>query len=194
MSIRDFDPLLKRAASKADRAGAQKAGTGSGTVQRPQTNIGVRPPSSIKPILGRQNIKVTETGSAAELQRGLIEAFKELSSNLDWYVDQLEGVLAEDCVAALEPTMELSQKYCPKSTLTLVNSAFLEAESFRGGARVVFGYARGNHPDYAIFVHEMPYQHAAPTSDKFLTRAVDEDYYNILQRVTDRVKVRVGGS
>lgn len=146
----------------------------------------------IKIGVGKQNIRVDATGSAATLGRQANAAFSEIADNLQWFVNQLEGYLPEDLRWAMEPTFELSQKYCPVETGDLLASGYLEVEGFRGGARVEIGYGKNNFPDYAIYVHEMPHYHVPPTSDKFLQKAIDEDYYNILQRVTDSVKARSG--
>lgn len=144
--------------------------------------------------VGRTNIRVTDDSSAASLGRGLNAAFGELVENFRWYVNQLEGFLPEDMLAAMQPTFEKSQEWCPKDKGTLVESGYLEVESFRGSIRVEMGYGRNDSPDYAIYVHEMvDFHHEEPTRAKWLQAAVDEDYYKIIQEVTDRIKIRVGG-
>lgn len=185
MSIRDFDPLLKKAAARA--AGKAVKSTASGDLAEHYT---ARTP--IKLSMGARNIKISEQGSAAALGRALNAAFTEIARDFGAFTQQLDGVLVDDCAAALEPTLKLAQFYCPKDTETLVNSGYLVVESFRGGARAEIGFAKNNKPPYAIYVHEMPYAHTAPTSDKFLQKAVDQDYFNIIQRMTDRVRIRVG--
>lgn len=142
--------------------------------------------------IGRSNIKISDTGSAAELGRELKDAFDELASHFRDYINDLENALPVDMANALEPTMELSLTYCPVAEGDLKASAYLAVEKYRGGARVEMGYGKGGHPDYAIYVHEMPYQHEAPTRDKFLEVAVDEDYFNIVQRITWNLKARMG--
>lgn len=143
--------------------------------------------------VGARNIRVSDDSSAAALGRGLAAAFSEISDNLQWFCDQLDGYLPQDLEDALQPTFELSQVYVPRLTNALAESGYIATESFRGGARVEIGYGKGGIPDYAIYVHEMPYHHAAPTKDHFLLDALNEDYFNIIQRVTDNVKARVGG-
>lgn len=181
-SIRDFDPLLKRKAQTHTVASATPAPTitSSGKV------------SPIKLSVGRTHIRATAEGPAAVLGRNLNKAFSELSANLAWFTDQLEGYLPQDLMEAMLPTFNKSKEYCPKDTGRLVASAFMEMEGFRGGARVVMGYGRGDNPVYSIYVHELPATHAPPTRYKFLQAAVEEDYYTILQRATDRVQARFG--
>lgn len=148
--------------------------------------------ANVMPIhigIGARNIRVGPNAGPTEMK----EAFKELANDLNAYFKQLTDFLPEDLAEALEPTLDLSKEYCPVDTGKLVGSAYLAKESFRGGARVEIGYARNGDPDYAVIVHEQVHVgHAPPTSAKFLQRAIDEDYYNILQRVTDRVKARSG--
>ena len=151
-----------------------------------------RVPAPVKIQIGQRNIKASATGSAAVLGRQMQAAFDTLGADLAHFFRQLEGALPQDMEAALEPTLELAQEYCPKDTEVLVNSAYLATESYRGGARAEIGFAKNSYPDYAVYVHEMPYQHEEPTSDKFMQRAIDEDYYQILDRVTRRVRVRLG--
>lgn len=195
MSIRDHDPLFQRAARRQKRAeagGKRKKGSIE-VAPRSKTDGKIRGAIPIKLGVGKTQFKIDDKGSAATLGRDLNRAFDEIAKNFRWFVDQLEGYLPQDLENAVKPTFELSQYYCPVDTGTLKASGYLVVEGFRGGARVEMGYGKGGSPDYAIYVHEMPFQHAAPTSNKFLERAVDEDYYNILQRVTDNVRIRVGG-
>ncbi len=147
----------------------------------------------IKISIGRQNIRTVEAGSAAELGRNLKSAFDDLAGNLGWFTNQLEGFLPQDLADALGPTLVLAKVYVPKDTGDLEASGYVAHQRFRGGARAEIGFGRHGQPDYAIYVHEMPFRHAAPTRDKFLQVAIDEDYYNILQRVTDSVRIRFGG-
>lgn len=153
-----------------------------------------RAPIPIRLAVGSTNIRMSDTSSAAALGRGLNAAFKELGENFRWYVNQLEGFLPEDMLAALEPTFDKSQELVPVDTGDLKDSGYLEVEAFRGNVRVEMGYGRNNFPDYAIFVHEnLEARHAAPTQAKFLEQPVNEDYYAIIQRLTDRIKIRMGG-
>lgn len=147
--------------------------------------------SIAKITIGKSNLRVVGT-TADELGRNAQVAFSEITDNFKWYVDQLEGYLPQDLASALEPTKELAEYYCPKDTGALVESSYLAVEKYRGGCRVEFGFARGGIPDYAIYVHEMPFRHESPTCDKYMQRAIDEDHYNIIQRVTQNLKARAG--
>ncbi len=147
---------------------------------------------AVKIQIGRQNIRQADVSSAADLGRALKEAFTQFSKDLGWFTDQLERVLPEDLMAALEPTFEISQGRVPVKTGELKESGYLEQVPFRNGVRVEMGYGRNNVPDYAVLVHEGPQAHAPPTSNKYLQGPIDEDYYNIIQRVTDRLKARTG--
>ncbi len=147
----------------------------------------------IRFAVGRTNIRNIDLSAGAAAGRELNDAFTSMAKDFGWYVDQLEGFLPEDLKSALEPTFELSQEYVPVQTGDLKESGYLEVESFRNGARVEMGYGRNGIPDYAIHVHEDTFaQHAEPTRAKFLQAAVDEDYNNILQRVTDSLRMRTG--
>lgn len=155
---------------------------------------GSRVSQPVRLFVGQRNIRVNATGSAAALGRQMQEAFKVLTDDLNYYLKQLEGWLPEDMIAALEPTFEKSQELCPKDTNELVDSSYLEARSFRGGVRVEMGYGKNGKAPYGVYVHEMlEYAHEEPTQAKFLEQPVDEDYFDIIQRVTDRVRVRLGG-
>jgi hypothetical protein len=151
------------------------------------------PSQPVKIEIGKRNIRTREVGSAAELGRELKAAMVQVAQDFGFFVDKLEGFLPEDLKSALEPTFELSQVYVPKDKGVLADSGYLEVVPYRSGARVEIGYGRGGQPPYAIYVHEVPRWHAPPTRDKFLEAAIDEDYYNILQRVTDRVRYRTSG-
>ena len=196
MSIRDFDPLLKRIDRRTGKRGSvpkgkqRRQGLSSAVPPevQPTGSAGITP---IKISVGRSNI-VVDGSSESSLYEGLKDAFGVLAKDLQWYTEQLEGFLPNDLTEALKPTLELSAYYCPKDTLALVNSRYVATEQYRGGARCEIGYARGGEPHYAIYVHEIPATHDPPTTDKFLQRAIDEDYHNIVQRVTDNLRVRMG--
>lgn len=138
-----------------------------------------------------RNIRVSE-GSAADLERGLRAAFSEIAKDFGAYVNKLEGFLPEDLKEALQPTFDKSQEIVPVDTGELKASGYLEVEQYRNGARVEIGYGRGGFPPYAVAVHEIPAFHQPPTRDKFLQGPIEEDYFDIIMRVTERVKARSG--
>lgn len=142
--------------------------------------------------VGKSNIRAGDASAAGSLGRTARAQFNEIQDNFQAFIDHLEQETPEALKEALEPTFEKSKVYCPKDKGDLVDSAYLEVVKFRNGARVEMGYAKGGNPDYAIFVHEMPYRHEAPTRSKFLETAVDEDYYNILTRVAQLIKFASG--
>ena len=184
--IRDYDPLLKRVAQKNKDKPKQTASTPV-SLSRSYNAL----PLSLG--IGKKNYKVSDVSSAAELGRALKPVLDEIGRDFRDYVRQLQGVLPDDLIDALSPTMALSLVYVPKLTGELAESAYLEKVAFRGSARVEMGYGKGGEPDYAIYVHEIPYRHAAPTSDKFLEKAINEDWANVVQRITDRIRGRLGG-
>lgn len=184
--IRDYDPLLKRVAQKnkdKPKQTSAKPINGAKSYNAMPISIGI----------GKKQFKVSDVSSGAELGRALKPVLDEIARDFRDYVRRVEGFLPGDLASALQPTLELSLVYVPKLTGELANSAYLEVENFRGNARVEMGYGKGGDPEYAIYVHEIPYKHAAPTSDKFLEKAINEDWSNIVQRVTDRVRGRLGG-
>lgn len=109
-----------------------------------------------------------------------------LMSDLGYILDQFEDVTPDVTVEALQPTFEKAKKYTPKDTMALVDSAYLEVVTKRGNPLVEMGFAKGGKPRYAAYVHEMTTnKHAAPTRSKFLEAAVNEDMFDIIDRVAD---------
>jgi len=187
MSIFDYDPLLKKRAESRAKQKVPK--------QAPSNALGSRSYNAVPISLGMGNktYKASDVSSAAELGRALKPAFDEMARDFRDYMRRVQGAIPNDLLGALQPTMELSLVYVPRDTGDLAGSAYLEVAPFRNGARVEMGYGRGGDPDYAIYVHEVPYKHAEPTSYKFLQRAIDEDWHNIVQRISDNVRLRLGG-
>jgi hypothetical protein len=95
---------------------------------------------------------------------------------------------------ALKPTFDKSQKYVPVATGDLKASGYLQVQ--RQGALRAYvaeiGYGRGGFPSYAIYVHETPIFHKAPTRWKFLQAALEEDSNEIRRRITDGFKIASG--
>lgn len=156
------------------------------------TDAGSFTPMPVKINIGARNIRVSAIGPNAAMGRTIAQGFTEIAKDFQAFVSKLEGFLPEDMLAALQPTFEKSQELCPVDTGALKASGYLEAEVFRGGVRAEIGYGRDGIPDYAVAVHELPAQHEYPTQYKFLQAPLEEDYFNILQRVTDRVRTRLG--
>lgn len=118
----------------------------------------------------------------------IMEAFQEFCDDLE------EVVLPSVMVAALEPTLQLSQVYVPVDTGELKESGYLEeVRRGKGSARAEIGYGKNGQAPYALYVHEMTdIPHKAPTSAKYLERAIDEDYFAILNRIVKGVKESTG--
>lgn len=104
-------------------------------------------------------------------------------------LDAFEEATPEIMVEALTPTKALAEYYTPKDTHALVQSSYLEITSFKGKPRVELGFAKAGKPHYGAYVHErMDVAHAAPTSAKFLERALKEDLTGIRDRLAQGYK------
>lgn len=118
---------------------------------------------------------------------------KALRDDLDYIFQQFEDVTPEITKEALQPTFDKSQVYVPKDTMALHDSGYLEIVSFRGNPKVEMGYAKGGVPRYAVYVHEMTeLRHAPPTRSKFLEAAINEDMFDIIDRVSEGYKRFMG--
>lgn len=142
--------------------------------------------------VGKQNTRQADTSLSASMSRALDASLADIIDNIHEFIAHMEGVSPDILVEVLEPTFGKSIEYCPKKTGALVDSAYLEPESYRGGARVEMGYGRGGNPDYAILVHELPYAHENPTRSKFLESALDEDYFSIISSLPRIVREYAG--
>lgn|SRR3990167_1393590 len=147
---------------------------------------------TIRPFMGTRYVRSSQAASAQALQEQFRQNMGGIIDNLRAFIDEINGVLPEILVEALEETFGKSLEYCPEKTGALRESGYLEAESYRGGAAVAIGYGKGGQPDYAIYVHEMPYAHAAPTRAKFLEAALDEDYFTILNKIPRLIRESAG--
>lgn len=144
-------------------------------------------------FMGATRFRGSTVGSSAEaLNRQFQEGMKDILGNLESFIQELGDVMPEILVEALEPTLGQSLEECPVEDGDLRASAYLEAEKYYGGARAVIGYGRGGAPSYAIYVHEMPYHHEAPTKYKFLQDPLDENYFSILQSIPRLIRESAG--
>lgn len=146
----------------------------------------------VKINIGQRNIRVSDDSLHGNLGRDIEAAIGKIAKDLTWFFRQVDDAIPSDMMHALKPTLDLSAEYCPKDTHELVNSRYLAMEQFRGNPRAEMGYARNGDPHYAVIVHEVPATHAEGTFDKFLERALNEDYYAIQQRLVDGVRTRLG--
>lgn len=136
------------------------------------------------PVKAFMGVGRKRLGAIGALDSQFNSGMSEILGNYKWYIDNMQNkVIPAAIVEALVPTLEKSKTYCPKDTGALVASAFIEVSNFRGNARVVVGYAKNRNPEYAVAVHEMDYNHAAPTSKKFLQRSFEEDYFTFMRRI-----------
>lgn len=119
----------------------------------------------------------TDNLNARNAMNQVVKRYKKL-------IDQLEIATPNILYAALEPTFEKSQDYCPQDTGRLVASGYLEIVEFRGKPTVQIGYGKGGDPEYAVTVHEnLEWRHKAPTRAKWLQVALAEDANDIERRI-----------
>lgn len=185
-----FKALQERRAAEAARAEERAAQGKKGASHAVKSGSGgtdiVGKDSRNRQIVKIQIGKGNYTGT-------LGEQFAQLARDFKFYCDHFDSGMVDVLAEALEPTLVLSEKYCPKDTHTLVNSAYLEVELFRGNPRVEIGYARAGDPHYAIIVHEDPSKtHEPPTRYKFLEAAIDEDWGGVTLRIAQGAK-KLGG-
>lgn len=142
-------------------------------------------------FMGKQNLGSTPT-SEGDAYRNFKSSFDAAMSNLSRWIDHMHGVSADIAVEALEETFGKALEYTPVASGELRQSGYLEKEQYRDNAVAVIGFGRGGNPPYAIYVHEMPFHHEAPTRSKFLQSAVDEDMEDIKARVVKLTKEASG--
>lgn len=121
----------------------------------------------------------SEPGYVAQMRRQSRELTDTLLDIFNQFEDASEDIMLE----ALEPTFDKALMYTPVLTGALKESGYLEKNPFRGKPRVEMGFARGGKPTYAVYVHEIPYNHAEPTRYKFLEQAMKEDLSDIYYRL-----------
>lgn len=123
--------------------------------------------------------------------RGLMKAqMQAVTASFMQMIEDIKEVTPDILEEALEPTLELAKEYCPKKTGALVDSSFLEKQTYQGGARVIIGFAKDGSPDYGILVHEMTnLHHEPPTRSKFLLAAIEEDMANIYGRLVEKFRL-----
>lgn len=116
--------------------------------------------------------------------------FQAVQQSLTNVIGEINKVLPDIMLEALEPTLELAKEYCPKDTGALADSGYLEKQTALGEANVIIGFAKGGEPAYAAIVHErVDVEHAYPTRSKFLTAAINEDTANIYGRIVNRCEI-----
>lgn len=149
-------------------------------------------PRVFRPHMGSRQMRASYGGSSNALTGAFRESLGTVLEQYERFVDHMEEVTPEILKQAMEPTLDKAIEYCPKDTGNLRESAYLEVETRRGQHVVAIGFGRGGHPDYAVYVHEMPHAHAAPTRSKFLQTAIQEDYKTFTSRVPMLLKQAAG--
>lgn len=140
----------------------------------------------VKLVLGKTNVRTSGYPSEAGFVRQVNAGMQEITKNLLYCLDQFEGATPEIMYDALKPTFDKTQVRVPYKSGELKASGYLEIVGWRGTPQVQMGYAKGGHPDYAAYVHEMvEIPHTAPTSAKFVEAPVNEDIGNIIDRLAD---------
>ncbi len=146
----------------------------------------------VKLVVGKQQNRMLNSLDAS-FAASVQAAMTELQGNLEYILDQFEGATPEIMYDALEPTFEKSQEYCPVDTGDMKASGYLDIVEFRGNPKVEMGYGKGGVPFYTAYVHEMvEMPHKAPTRAKWVEVAINEDTFDIIDRVSDGYKQFMG--
>jgi hypothetical protein len=147
----------------------------------------------IKSFMGRKQFRGSHAGGSEQaLNADFRASMDDLLGNLQEFIDHMEDVKEDVLIEALEPTFGKALEYCPIDKGNLRKSGYLESRTSRGRAEVEIGFARGGDPHYAIYVHEIPAYHEPPTSDKFLEKAIAEDYFSIISSLPRLVREAAG--
>jgi hypothetical protein len=135
---------------------------------------------------GANLVGLSMSVSAEKGMGGILSLFRTFCNSLEY------EVLPQEMKRALEPTLELSNYYAPKDTGELRESGYVQVRGRRGNVTAEVGYGYGGKAPYAVIVHEHPeLYHKPPTQAKFLQRAMDEDYLELLGRVAAQVRRRM---
>ena len=146
----------------------------------------------VKPFMGSRYNRASHSAGRLDLQRQFQQNVQGILGALTEFTEGVKNIVPDVLVEALEPTFGKALEYCPIEDGTLRDSGYLEAEKRRGGSIVAIGFGKGGQPDYAIYVHELPYRHEEPTRSKFLEAALDEDYYQIVTSIPRLIRERAG--
>lgn len=147
---------------------------------------------TFRPHMGSRQMRASYGASSNALTAGFRDSLAAVLKNYEAFVDHMEDATPRVLRAAMEPTLNKAVAYCPSDSGELRASKFLEVESRRGHHMVAIGFGKGGKPGYAVFVHEMPYAHVAPTRRKFLQTALDEDFEAFTSRVPQLLRQAAG--
>lgn len=121
---------------------------------------------------------------------GVRQSMAEVLANFQKLIDTVKGITPEALEAALAPTFEKSQGYCPVDTGALVDSGSIESGVEIGDkAFCRISYGNGGQIHYAAIVHERTdLHHTFPTRAKFLQSAVEEDMGDLRSRFVKAIE------
>jgi hypothetical protein len=109
--------------------------------------------------------------TAADAKR----AMKDVETRLNETITETEDATEEALKEIGQRIFDRSQHLVPVDTGALKASGYVETETTPDGFEVRIGYAMGDDPPYANFVHEdLTKHHDAPTQAKFLEQAGNE--------------------
>lgn len=146
-----------------------------------------------KAVMGRQRFSASRRGTSEQaLGLAFRGSMNQLLGNFAGFIRAVEDTMPDVLVESLKPTMAKSLQQVPRRTGDLADSAYLEKKVTARGAAVEMGYGRSGQPDYAIYVHEMPFKHAAPTKSRFLLDPLEEDLPEIPQRIAALTRGKFG--
>ena len=140
-------------------------------------------------------IKGTPRGSASHQRfaKSVQAQMAKVTENLNKVIRSIEATSPLALRYAVKPIYDESQNLVPVDTGKLKASGFIEVRKNTRGVTAVIGYARGNNPHYAAFVHErLDLYHEPPTQAKFLEEAANRHMGKIPARYADYVKRHVG--
>lgn len=131
--------------------------------------------------------------SSANYTRAMKAQMDHIAERLAKTIKSIKNATPDAIKAGLQPIMDLSQTYVPYDSGDLYRSAFIEVRQTTTGTRAWIGYAKGGHPNYAAWVHEMMHiPHAKGKSAKFLERAVNERIHTVMPTVVNYIKEKAG--
>ena len=146
----------------------------------------------VKASVGLRRISNRTAPTAAIATMNMNAQFKQIRKNLEKVLGNIDNMLPVALEDAMRPIFDESQRLVPKDTLRLMHSGFLETGTFRGKPTVNIGYAKGNSPDYAVYVHENLYnEHKSPTQAKFLEEPMKRQMHLIAGRVAASMRKRM---
>lgn len=135
--------------------------------------------------MGMSRMRVPQFASEPRFLRDVQKMVKTLEDEFEYIFDQFEDVTPDIVYDALKPTFDKSQVYVPHLTGQLKDSGYLEVTQRGKHPYVEIGYGKGGKPRYAPVVHELPTFHEHPTRSKFLEAAVNEDLFDVYDRVAE---------